>query len=28
LWDLDPEDEESARKVMDEWVDRILARYF
>jgi phage gpG-like protein len=28
LWDLDPEDEDSARKVMDEWVDRILARYF
>lgn len=28
LWDLDPEDEDAAQKIMDEWVDRIIKRYF
>jgi phage gpG-like protein len=28
LWDLDPEDEESARKIMEDWIDRIIGQYF
>ena len=28
LWDLDPEDEDAMVKIMDDWVDDIVKRYF
>jgi hypothetical protein len=28
LWDLDPDDDEAAHDIMEDWIDRVVARYF